>query len=128
MLDIYNRYVIKIQVDLKKLYFLCNGSMINLEEKIINIMKKEENTINMIVYELENDEDNENNLKQSKDVICPIYNEICLINFNDYKITFSNCKNGHWFTKIMVDEFFDFQKIDESKIISDKCVVENKKN
>jgi len=28
----------------------------------------------------------------------------------------------------MVDEFFDFQKIDESKIISDKCVVENKKN
>jgi len=27
----------------------------------------------------------------------------------------------------MIDEFFDFQKIDESKIICDKCVGEDKK-
>ena len=69
----------------------------------------------MIVYELESEEDNETNLNQSKDIICPIRNEICLIIINDYKITFSNCRNGYRFTKIMIDEFFDFQKIDESK-------------
>ena len=75
----------------------------------------------MIVNELDDDEDNGINLKQSKHIICPICNEICLINLNDYKISFSNCKNGHRFTNIMYDEFLDFQKIDESKIVCDKC-------
>ena len=127
MLDIYKRYAMKIQVDLEKLYFLCNGSMINPEIKLNNIIKKDENIINMIVNELINDEDNEINLKKSKDIICPICNEICLINFKDYKITFSDCKNGHRFTKTMLDEFLDFQKIDESKILCDKCEKGNEK-
>ena len=124
--NIYKRYVKKIQVDLDNLFFLCNGSMINPEVKLKNILKEREKIINMIVNELENDEDNEINLKQSKHIICPICNEICLINLSDYKISFSNCKNGHIFTKIMFDEFCDFQKIDESKIICDKCEKEDK--
>ena len=91
MLDIYKRYVMKVQVDLKKLYFLFNGSLINPEIKLSEIVKNDEKIINMIVNELYNEEDNEINLKQSKDIICPICNEICLINLNDYRITFSNC-------------------------------------
>ena len=126
MLDIYKRYAMKIQVDLEKLYFLCNGSMINPEMKLNNIIKKDEKIINMIVNELINDEDNEINLKKSKDIICPICNEICLINLNDYRITFSNCRNGHKFNQIMFEEYYDFQKIDESKIICDKCVGKDK--
>ena len=126
MLNIYKRYVMKIKVDLNKLYFLCNGSMINPEKKLEEIIQRDEKIINMIVYDLYDDENNEIILKQSKDIICPICNEICLINLNDYKITFSNCRNGHRFTKIMFDEFMDFQKIDESKIICDKCIGEDK--
>ena len=126
MIDIYKKYAMKIQIDLKDLYFLYNGDMINPEVKLESIIKKDEKIINMIVNELYNDKDNEGNLKQSKDTICPICNEICLIKLNDYKITFSNCKNGHKFTKIMFNEYFDFQKIDESKIICDKCEGENK--
>jgi hypothetical protein len=124
--NIYKRYVKKIQVDLDNLFFLCNGSMINQEVKLKNILKEREKIINMIVYELENDEDNEINLKQSKHIICPICNEICLIKLNDYRISFSNCKNGHRFTNITFEEFFDFQTIDESKLICDKCEEENK--
>jgi len=89
MIDIYKRYVMKIQVELNKLYFLCNGSLKCPEEIVNKIIKNDEKIIKMIVYELENDEDNETNLKQSKDIICPICNEICLINLKDYKITFS---------------------------------------
>ena len=128
MIDIFKRYAKKIQVDLNNLFFLWNGNMINKEEKLANILKKNENTMNIIVNELSNvdDEDNEKNLKQSKDIICPICNEICLINLNDYKINFSDCKNGHKFINIMFDEFFDFQKIDESKIICDECEGEDK--
>ncbi len=126
MINIYKRYVKKIKADLNNLYFLCNGSLINPELKLQNILKENENIINMIVNDLDNDEDNCINLKQSKHIICPICNEICLINLNDYKISFSNCKNGHKFTKILFDEFLDFQKIDESKILCDKCEKEDK--
>ena len=100
--------------------------MINPEVKLQSIIQKDEKNICMIVNELYNDKDNEANLKQSKDIICPICNEICLINLNDYKITFSHCKNNHRFTKIMFSEYFDFKKIDESKIICDKCEGEDK--
>ena len=88
MLDIYKRYTMKIQVDLKNLFFLCNGNMINPELQLEEILRKDEKIVNMIVYKLENDKNNEINLKQFKDIICPTCNEICLINLIDYKITF----------------------------------------
>ena len=127
MCSIYKRYTAKIKGDIKKLYFLYNGDMINQEEKLTNIIR-DQNMINMLVFNLENDEENEGEvvLKQSKHIICPICSEICLISLNDYKITFSDCKNGHKFTNTMIDEFLDFQKIDESKIICDKCEEGNK--
>jgi len=123
---IYRRYAMKIKLDIKKIYFLYIGNLINQEEKLCDITRSEDK-INMLVEELEVDEENDINLIQSKDIICPICNEICLINFKDYKITFSDCKNGHRFTKTMLDEFLDFQKIDESKIICDKCEKGNEK-
>ena len=122
---IYRRYTKKINVDIKKVFFLYNGSMINQEEKLNDIAKSED-MIYMLVLDLEGEVENDS-LKQSKDIICPICNEICLINFKDYKITFSDCKNGHRFTKTMLDEFLDFQKIDESKILCDKCEKGNEK-
>ena len=115
MIDIYKKYEKTIQVDIKKLYFLYNGKLIYPEVKFESIIQKDENIIKILVNELYDYEENEINLKQSKNIICPFCYEICLINLNDYRITFSNCKNGHRFTKIMFDEFFDFKKIDESK-------------
>ena len=126
MINIYEKYAKEIKVDLNNLYFLYNGSMITKEKELKTIINRNQNIINIIVCELDNDEENEIKLIQSKDIICPICNEICLINFNDYRITFSDCKNGQRFTKIMLDEFFDFQKIDESKIICDNCDGEDK--
>ena len=38
MINIFKRYVKKIKVDLNNLYFLCNGSMINPELKLKNIL------------------------------------------------------------------------------------------
>jgi len=56
--------------------------------------------------------------KQSKYIICPICNEICLINLNITKLDLVIAK---MVTKIIYDKFFGFQKIYESKIIFDKC-------
>ena len=36
-------------------------------------------------------------------------------------ITFSNCINGHICSNILFNEFCDFQKINESKIICNNC-------
>ena len=123
MIEIYRRFGKKIQVDIKKLFFLYNGDMINPEQKLKNIIKNDDKNIKMIVNQMDDDDDEEKEiiLKQSKDIICPICNEISLINLNDYKISFNICQNGHRFTNLMLDEYFDFQKIDESKIICDKC-------
>jgi len=40
MFNIYKRYAMKIQVDLKKLYFLCNRSLINPENKLEKLFQK----------------------------------------------------------------------------------------
>ena len=35
------------------------------------------------------------NIKESKEIICPNCNENILIKFNEYKINLFNCKNNH---------------------------------
>ena len=52
--------------------------------------------------------------------------ELCLIDFNGYKISFQKCKNNHKFSNILFNEFNIFQQIDESKIICNNC--NNNKN
>ena len=126
MIDIYKRYSKAIQEDIKKLYFLYNGNLIYPDLKFESIIQKDENIINILVNELYNYEENEKKLKQSKNIICPFCYEICFINLNEYRINFSNCKKGHRFSNIMFNEYFDFQKIDESLIICDNCEGEDK--
>jgi hypothetical protein len=129
MFDIYKRYAIKIQADFEKLYFLYNGSMINPEEKLNDIIKKDENIINMFANELdEDDEDNKIYLKQSKDIICPICKEICYIEIKDYKIILYNCKNKHKKENILIKEYNDTQNINISNIICNICKERNKGN
>ena len=62
---------------------------------------------------------------QSKDIICPICGELCLINFKDYKIILNNCKNNHE-NIILLNEFENSQNINENKIICNICSNNNK--
>ena len=43
------------------------------------------------------------------------------MSFKDYKITFSDCKNGHCFPNTLINELDVFQKIDESTIVCSLC-------
>jgi len=117
--SILNSYSKEIDKDINDLYFIYNGDLINLEQSFHDICGKNKE-ISILVYEYENENGNEG-LKISKDIICPICKEICMINFKDYKITLNNCKNGHKISKILFEELEDFQKINESKIICKKC-------
>jgi len=125
MISIYKKYTTMIGKGIKDIFFLFNGDLINPEKKIKDISDEKE--INILVYEFEEDEPKEDILKKSRDIICPICKEICVINFNNYKITFNNCKNCHTFSNILFNEFYDFQKINESLIICDKCGINKSK-
>ena len=107
---IFKRYISEIGKDIKNLFFLYNGDLVN-PEKPISELKEEKGIIQILVFDLEKEEDEEEVIEQSKEIICPICKEACMISFKDYKITFSNCKNGHICSNILFNEFNDFQKI-----------------
>ena len=121
MKDIFKRYLKKIEKDRNAIYFLYNGDKINEESKLKEINNKDKE-IEILVHNIDNSiiEDKEE-LKLSKDIICPECKEICLINFDDYKIILNKCKNGHNIENILLDEFNNLQKINEAKIKCDQC-------
>ena len=119
IIKVLSRYAKKIDKKIEDLYFLYNGDIVREKKKFKDICGNQEEIV-FLVFEYENGK-NADILKQSKNIICPICKEICMINFKDYKITFNNCKNNHRFSNILFNEFEKFQKINESKITCNKC-------
>jgi len=66
------------------------------------------------------------NIKETKEVICPKCKENILIKIDDYRISMYNCKNNHKIENISIKEFDKLQKFDESKIICEICKINNK--
>ena len=94
------------------------------EELKLEEINNEDNTIKILVYEIENTDKSEEELKDSKYIICPRWQEICFININNYKINLFNCKNKHHFSNLLLSELNNFQKIDESIIKCHKCNID----
>ena len=88
--------------------------------QVIKQLDKERKKINILVYDKNITIINEKNIK-SKDVICPKCGEICLITINNYKIKLNKCKYNHECNNILLNEFDNTQKINESKIICNNC-------
>ena len=63
---------------------------------------------------------------QSKEIICPECKENCLLSINYHSIDLYGCKNKHENNHFSLDEFYDTQKIDETKIICDGCSSQEK--
>ena len=121
MKDILQKYLQKIKKDRNDIYFLYNGDKINEELKLKEINNKDKE-IEILVHNIDTTIiEDEEELKLSKDIICPECKEISLINFDDYKIILNKCKNGHNIENILLDEFNNLQKINEAKIKCDQC-------
>ena len=125
MKSAFQKFLIKLNKDIKNIYYLYNGTTINPESKLKEINNKD-NEINLIVVSEEEKEQGE--LKYSKDIICPTCGENCILNFKDYKIQLIQCENNHEMDDILITEFEDTQKIDESSIICNDCQNVNKLN
>ena len=133
---------IKIQTD--KIIYLYRGNKINPQVKLIdqinktdkkrnlmtiicikikkeNIKKKEKDIILSEEF-FESLENSYNNYKlKTKEIICPECGEACKIKFEDLKISFYDCKNGHKKDNVDLEKFEETQKNNQKQVFCDKC-------
>ena len=122
MKNIFKRYIVKANKDIKNVFFLYNGYKINGELKLEQINKKDkEIQIYVVPINIKREV-----IKHSKDIICPECGENCLLSIDKYKLSLNNCKNGHNLTNILFEEYFDIQKINELTILCNDCKKNNK--
>ena len=125
MKDIINQFINKILKN--DLLFIYSGKIINEEltfEQQANELDKDRKKMNILVFD--NDEAiKKDNIKQSKESICPKCYENILLKIKDFKISYE-CKNNHKMDNILLSEYLETQKIDLSKILCNKCL--NNKN
>lgn len=122
MKDICDGFFSKLELNKNNIVLIYNGGNINYDLTFIeqaNENDKISNVINIVV--VEDITEYNNSFVISKDVICPICKENCIISIVDYKIILYECKNGHKQNNILLDEFNSKQLIDESKIICSNC-------
>ena len=131
MKEIFQKFAIKVEINLSKIYFLYGGKKIDINQTFNNILNdcdKNSTKISILVYLYENRNEINNNLETSKEIICSKWGNICLIYFNKYKSNISGSINNHNINDITLDEFQNFQKIDSSKIICNDCKNNNKRD
>ena len=127
--NIYSRFCSKTELDINKIYFIYNGSVLNGEltiESIINKFDKSRKLMNIIVDLKYEQIDEKNNLIKAEQIICPQCKEKAKIFIKDYSITIFGFKYNHTTNNILLNNFEETQKIDESKIICDLCKTNNK--
>ena len=104
----------KIKIDINELDFLTKDKKINENDTIKDLMnetEKENKKIKILVED--------NNIKNSNDIICPECKEKCKI--KNYRIELYDCQKGHQLKNIRFDKYIDTKIFDKSKIICDNC-------
>ena len=129
MKDIILTYKNKLELDLNKelLYIYDRKEEINEEltfEEIANSEDKKRNKMNILVLEKEMEKKDKDIIK-SKNIICPECKENIKMEIKDYKINLFDCKNGHKFENLLLNQFEETQNIDRLKIICDICKKNN---
>ena len=99
---------------------MYNSQKLELESTFSQVANEEDlrkNKMNISVYEKYILTQNANDYK---DIICPECGDSILINFNNYKISLSECKNGHKINNIFLENFKKTQ-IEDYNISCKNC-------
>jgi len=116
--NIFGEFSNIINKNLENMCFLYNGDVIKED---FDLEKIKDNEIKIMIIDFEFEKEQKESLKDSKEIICPICNELCEINLNNYKISLKNCINKHCFPNLIINGFNDFQKLNEKEILCKKC-------
>ena len=122
MEDICKRFCSKVEISINKVFFIYGGQQINFQLNYNEIAKNLKEII-ILVFDSMNYYKEINTLSniKSKEIICPVCEEICLIKIKDYKISLCGCKNGHEINNISLENFKNSQLINEYNIKCFKC-------
>ena len=122
---VIDKYLQKSLLNPVNIYFLANGKQINQSESVESYMSdlnKQNKKLNILVLvQILEGDNKEQVIVTSKNIICPECKEPCRITFDNYKIKLFDCDDGHITEDINIKDFENTQKINESKIICDKC-------
>ena len=121
MKDLFKQFIKKTQINNNSIFFLYKGNLIDEELEIKNIIEKEDSNIMKIIVNNKNEQNKNNNIIKSKDIICPECKEKTMIKIKNYVIELYNCKNGHNINNILLDEYEKTQQLDISELTCDKC-------
>ena len=119
--DIINKFLNKIEKNENNLFYLYNGKIINKEltfNEQANELDKKRKIMNILVTGGEKEKEE---IIISKDIICPECKEITLLDINNFKINFHDCKNGHNINNIFLDKYEETQKIILNNIKCNIC-------
>ena len=122
---IVKRFCAKIRKNREKLIFLCQGSSLDLQMTEDQIHPNIDNKKYIQVHDNVMDAKDEDIYIKSNIIICPKCQESASILFQNYKISLSNCKNGHNIDNIKISDFPNTQKVNLSKIICGQCKENN---
>ena len=111
MKNIFQRFLIKLNQDIKDVYYLFEGTIINKELKLEQINNKDIELKILVGSSDDENENAENKFKYSKEIICPDCKEICFLDVNDYVVSLSGCKMNHS-QNLLFNEFKETQLID----------------
>ena len=122
--DIYQKFNIIKSIDKNSIYLWYNKKTVVQNLKIQDYLnfgdkKKKE-------MELYATSKNNNSIRKSNHVFCPICGESAIMKVKNYKISICECKNDHNINDLNINEFETSQLINESIIICGNCKEKNK--
>ena len=117
---VLDRFCQKVMKEKRNLCFLNNGSILNEQLLITSIRPNDENKIIILVNEINNYTGGPY-FKKSENIICPQCKESIIISVKGYKISLSQCKNGHKYDNLLLSQFNELQTEDISQILCGVC-------
>ena len=133
IIDILTKFALKVEEDIDDLYFLYDGSKVDLSNEkltvgeLANNLDKSRKIMSMIVNKTNTTIiKKSNHNKKLNEIICPDCFGNARIKIEDYKIKIFECGNKHIRRDIFFKDFENTQYIDESKILCSQCKIINK--
>ena len=123
MENICQKFSQKVQMELKNILFLYNGSLVKRDltcEQQMSNQDKEKNEMKILAFDINNNNQN-NDIHKTKDIICPECKENSFIKFNLFSISLSGCQNNHAIYDLSLEEFDKIQTNDFSLITCQIC-------
>ena len=123
--SIIQRFCSHVQSNKENFIFICDDQIINEKITFNQIPPNQDNKKIIFVKDISNINKPRDIIMKPNLIICPTCKESASISMDGYKISISDCKNGHIFDKINIKDFNNTQLLNLSKILCDQCKSNN---